>query len=300
MHEPLFAFQATIPSADSQIDPEAFAVALEETCEGKSWNDACTLSGDRNTAVIVFLEIVRMTLTAWSECNHDLGTWLRDHPELYRAIQKAQLRIRVVFTANIEVKGWLIEENIPLGDGTSSGAQKIVGVRTWKQAAETAALCLFGEYLLNYRDKVSFCEKCGSAFTPRIGKQFCKSKCSHNSSSIRAHRLKTRSNNARRLSAASQALIQWLAGPRRKPWRDQTERAARLGTRDGRRSRWLTEFIRVALQRTNREDGLVRLTDLCFDGRPYSDSPMRLKSERRLAESTIQQFLANIVKAEER
>jgi hypothetical protein len=268
-----------------------------------------TLAGDRQKAFDVFMACLVVLLTHW-RTEPPLGVrygsvaahWCAGHPAIYSKVQAAiRARSSVI---RIALADWTLADVLKHGRGEPPKAEKLElktvlqfsGQRTWAQAAATAAYALFGDFLMDESETTEFCKRCAKPF--RIGKKklFCSLRCARIHSAIQSRHEKVRISRRRKFRNAAGALARLLESGlgARTDWRDHVQRKAGMQTRDARRSRGLTAFIRAsqAAPGSPEREGLLRSLQVDSDGNPDTE-------EREALQREFDSFLSNIQKAEE-
>ena len=190
--------------------------------------DPRQLYGESGMAFVEFMTCFNECLYFWRseqppEGLHGSGAahWCERHPRIFSEVQQS-LRSRATYPQVATVE-WTFQEFLAFGKtGSVPKVDKLglpltvhfAGQRTWRQAAHTAALALFGDFLLT-NESLAFCRHCEKPFSKGQKKLFCSSKCAHINSAIRSRDAATRLERRRTFKSASKELPEWLKGGNR-------------------------------------------------------------------------------------
>lgn len=271
------------------------------------------LSGDPGIAFGVFMAVLVVSLRVWriepppeGHFGSVAAHWCTRHPGIFSKVQEAHL-LRASYP-DIAEAAWTVADVVSAHGANQelpkSGKLELrvtvhfTSQRTWKQAAQTAAYALFGDFLLTEAESIGFCSHCAKPFLRGQKKLFCDPKCAHSHSAIRSQDAKTRESRRKTFRMAARALKKWLEGRRsaRSDWRTEVQNAARMQTRDNRQNRTLGAYIRVSRTEAGspeREKLLNSLRDLDT----VSEGPKGLRENDGL-QRELDDFLRNIKEAE--
>lgn len=256
-----------------------FGGVLNALCASPDLQRNTSLSGKSKNGLYAFWTTIGTLLDSWLPLRKEPNCvlfWSDTYPNLVAEMSRAQIA-RVA---------WLKRPNyFEVGDVKSPGLitwHRIRSQRTYSQAGKTAAYILWGEFLANGSSSIDFCEKCAHPFPFRSNGRFYPTSCGTNISSLKAHRLKTRTENWKRLQEEATTLHSAITSgkPVNLP----------KGMKNG---RWFTRFVRAASLSPGSSEFQVQrdlLLDLCSE-EGSKEAP------REEVEKTLDQFLKNIAKS---
>ena len=197
--EPLDAFAAAwrkrsgLPVVrDARVVDLRFGGILRSHCASDTWDEMATLSGRADSALSVFLDTVNLMLDLWMPASPDSVAWCFANPKAYEDVKSGQLSRRTAVTVPDAFTQLAMD-----GRSTLIRITKFLGQTTYKQAATTAALVLFGDFLVDSPGTISFCKKCSKPYLFRSNKEFCSGDCARGITSNRSHKADTASETKR-------------------------------------------------------------------------------------------------------
>ena len=201
----------------------------------------------RARALDEYLKIVAELMMSWEPYQRqDNGVlaWFDGNQYHVRKMHEAQ-RARV--TLSERPSFFRVD---PSNKPTLEVVQKFTNQKTFRQAARTAAYCLWGTFLSGDPFEIQFCEKCLMPFPFRKSKRYCLA-CSTGASSNKSHKNDIRKQNWVRLREVAPELRWRLANG------DSKSALTNLAS-----GRWLARFIRAA-KGSYGTDTRDRMVELC-------------------------------------